>query len=70
MVLSKSDLRRRLDDGASVELRCAFDDACWAASTDERIRLGRLLIENAKVERSTALRLRETPSDTWSSARS
>jgi hypothetical protein len=48
---ARVELKRLLGDGDSIELRCAYDDHAWAASSRERDRMLKLVRENDAVER-------------------
>lgn len=59
--LSSAEIRQRLDSGAPIELRCAYDDVTWDAASRERLQLMRLLIENDAVDQGMMGRRRSQP---------
>jgi hypothetical protein len=48
---ARIELKRRLASSDSIELRCAYDDHTWDASSRERDRILKLARENDAVER-------------------
>ncbi len=50
---ARIELKRRLASSDSIELRCAYDDHTWDASSRERDRILKLARENDAVERIT-----------------
>jgi hypothetical protein len=53
---ARIELKRRLASSDSIELRCAYDDHTWDASSRERDRILKLARENDAVERITLRR--------------
>jgi hypothetical protein len=53
---ARIELKRRLASSDSIELRCAYDDHTWAASSQERFRILKLARENDAVDRITSKR--------------
>ena len=54
---ARIELKRRLASSDSIELRCAYDDHTWAASSHERLRILKLARESDAVDRITSKRL-------------
>ena len=53
------DIKRKLETGEPIELRCAYDDVTWDASSKERLRIMKLSIENDAVDRLMFGRVRD-----------
>ena len=53
---ARIDLKRRLASSDSIELRCAYDDHIWGASSHERLRILKLARESDDVDRITSKR--------------
>ena len=56
--LPRLDIKRRLETGEPIELRCAYDGVTWDATSKERIQIMKLSIENDVVARSIVGRVR------------
>lgn len=46
------DIRRKLETGEPIELRCAYDGLAWEATSRERLQIQKLCSENDLVARS------------------
>ena len=53
---ARIELKRRLAGSDPIELRCAYDDHTWDASSQERFRILKLVRENDAVDRITSKR--------------
>ena len=53
---ARTELKRRLAISDSIELRCAYDDHTWYASSRERDRILKLARENDALEHITLRR--------------
>jgi hypothetical protein len=53
---ARIELKRRLASSDSIELRCAYDDHSWEASSQELVRILKLVRENDAVDRITSKR--------------
>ncbi|HEV7614271.1 MAG TPA: hypothetical protein VGO37_20515 [Steroidobacteraceae bacterium] len=49
--VSKYDIKRKLETGEPIELRCAYDDVKWDATSRERLQIMKLSMENDTVDR-------------------
>jgi hypothetical protein len=45
------EVKRKLESGEPIELRCAYDDVKWDATSGERLQIMKLSMENDTVER-------------------
>ena len=49
--VSRLDVKRKLQSGEAIELRCAYDDVKWDATSKERLQIMKLSMENDTVDR-------------------
>jgi hypothetical protein len=56
--VSKYDIKRKLETGEPIELRCAYDDVKWDATPRERLQIMKLSMENDTVDRIMVCRPR------------
>ena len=49
--VSKHEIKRKLETGEPIELRCAYDDVKWDATSRERLQIMKLSMENDTVDR-------------------
>ena len=54
--VSKHDIKRKLQTGEPIELRCAYDDVEWEATSKERLQIMKLSMENDTVDRMMVVR--------------
>jgi hypothetical protein len=45
------EVKRKLESGEPIELRCAYDDVKWDATSRERLQIMKLSMENDTVDR-------------------
>ena len=57
--LSRREVKRRLETGEPIELRCAYDEVTWDATSKERLQIMKLAIENDVVDRFMPRRVSE-----------
>lgn len=50
--VSKYVIKRKLETGEPIELRCAYDDVTWDATSRERLQIMKLSMENDTVDRT------------------
>ncbi len=60
--VSRREIKRKLQTGEPIELRCAYDDMTWDATSKERLQIMKLSIENDVVDRFMPGRVRDTGS--------
>jgi hypothetical protein len=58
--VSQREIKRKLATGEPIELRCAYDDTTWDATSRERLQIMKLSIENDVVDRLMPGRVRES----------
>ena len=58
--LPRLDLKRKLETGEPIPLRCAYDGVAWDATSKERMQIMKLSIENDVVARSILGRVRDS----------
>ncbi|HSY96923.1 MAG TPA: hypothetical protein VK793_14980 [Steroidobacteraceae bacterium] len=51
MSVSKLEIKRKLETGEPIELRCAYDEVKWDATSRERLQIMKLSMENDAVDR-------------------
>jgi hypothetical protein len=51
--VSTYEIKRKLETGEPIELRCAYDEVKWEATSNERLQIMKLSLENDAVERIT-----------------
>jgi hypothetical protein len=49
--VSKLEIKRKLETGEPIELRCAYDEVKWDATSMERLQIMKLSMENDAVDR-------------------
>lgn len=49
--VSKYEIKRKLETGEPIELRCAYDEVKWEATSKERLQIMKLSMENDTVDR-------------------
>ena len=49
--VSKHEVKRKLETGEPIELRCAYDDVKWDATSRERLQIMKLSMEDDAVDR-------------------
>src|SRR6202049_1535088 len=49
--VSKLEIKRKLETGEAIELRCAYDEVKWDATSKERLQIMKLSMENDTVDR-------------------
>ena len=49
--VSKHEVKRKLESGEPIELRCAYDDVKWDATSRERLQIMKLSMEDDAVDR-------------------
>ena len=49
--VSKFEIKHKLESGEAIELRCAYDDVKWDATSRERLQIMKLSMENDTVDR-------------------
>jgi hypothetical protein len=49
--VSKYEIKRKLETGEPIELRCAYDEVTWDATAKERLQIMKLSMENDTVDR-------------------
>lgn len=49
--LPRLEIKRKLESGEPIELRCAYDDVKWDATSRERLQIMKLSMENDTVDR-------------------
>ena len=58
--VARREIKRKLESGEPIELRCAYDDVTWDATSRERLQIMKLSIENDAVDRLMLGRARDT----------
>jgi hypothetical protein len=58
--VSRREIKRKLESGEPIELRCAYDDVKWDATSKERVQIMKLSIENDVVDRLLLGRVRDS----------
>jgi hypothetical protein len=58
--VSRLEIKRKLETGEPIELRCAYDDVTWDATSRERLQIMKLSIENDVVVRFMLGRVRDS----------
>jgi hypothetical protein len=49
--VSKHEIKRKLETGEAIVLRCAYDDVAWDATSKERLQIMKLSMEDDSVDR-------------------
>ncbi len=49
--VSKHEIKRKLETGEPIDLRCAYDEVTWEATSKERLQIMKLSMENDAVDR-------------------
>ena len=49
--VSRLEVKRKLQTGEPIELRCGYDDVAWDATSKERLQIMKLSMENDTVDR-------------------
>ena len=68
--VSKYEIKRKLETGEPIELRCAYDEVKWDATSQERLQIMKLSMEDDTVDRMMWGRHRADRADRWSDQRS
>lgn len=49
--IPKLEIKRKLENGEAIVLRCAYDDVKWDATSKERLQIMKLSMEDDAVDR-------------------